>query len=109
MNSVTVSDIAVAEAGPAKSGGLDEAALWPGVADPAGLLREITEWLSGYGNLATRRTYAEGVGLPVTARDLAAWTHRREPAGWIEARRHYAAALDLTAPPAVPEHRPPPA
>ncbi len=49
---------------------LDE--VWPGVSDPAGLLSGITDWLTGYGNRQTRRTYAEGLGLPVTAADIAA-------------------------------------
>ncbi|MDT8912778.1 tyrosine-type recombinase/integrase [Amycolatopsis sp. PS_44_ISF1] len=46
---------------------------WPGVADPARLLGAIADWLTGYGNQATRRTYAEGLGLPVSAADLAGW------------------------------------
>jgi site-specific recombinase XerD len=47
--------------------------LWPAVAQPHRLLGEITEWLSGYGNLATRRTYAEGLGLPTSPADLREW------------------------------------
>jgi site-specific recombinase XerD len=73
--------------------------LWPGVEDPATLLRHIGHWLSEYGSHATRRTYAEGLGLPVSAADLTIWT--RLPAGidadaWTEAIYGYATAVDVT-------------
>jgi site-specific recombinase XerD len=83
--------------------------LWPGVPDPATLLTEITEWLSGYGNRTTRRTYAEGLGLPVSARDLREWAYpTHEPAGWAAARQHYATTVGVTEPDPT-AHRPPPA
>jgi site-specific recombinase XerD len=68
---------------------------WPGVARPAELLTEIAEWLGGYGNRATRRTYAEGLGLPVTAADIDDW---RRPTGpdpdtWALAVTRYAAVV----------------
>lgn len=47
--------------------------LWPGVSEPAELLKEIADWLGGYGNRATRRTYAEGLGLPTTSGDIHEW------------------------------------
>lgn len=46
---------------------------WPGSSDPATLLAGIADWLSGYGNVATRRTYAESLGLPVTSPDVEQW------------------------------------
>src|SRR4051812_8744027 len=75
-----------------------EVGLWPGVEDPAALLRHIGLWLIEYGSHATRRTYAEGLGLPVSASDLQVWT--RLPAGsradaWTEAIYGYAAAVDV--------------
>lgn len=70
---------------------------WPGVADPAGLLAGITEWLTGYGNRQTRRTYAEGLGLPVTADDIGAWAQAGPegpgPDRWPEAVAGYACAV----------------
>jgi site-specific recombinase XerD len=89
---------------------------WPGVDRPAELLTEIAEWLGGYGNRATRRTYAEGLGLPVTTADLTDWIPPqdgadrivREPDGWVAAVRQYAAVVAV-APPAAPRHVPPPA
>lgn len=84
--------------------------VWPAVTDPAALLAAITDWLAGYGNHATRRTYAEGLGLPVNAADLAAWAHyHHEPPGWPTARNHYAHTLAITQPPPATGHRPPPA
>jgi site-specific recombinase XerD len=84
--------------------------LWPGVTDPTRLLHEITEWLSGYGNRATRRTYAEGLGLPVSATDLHAWAYpNHEPPGWATARHHYAHTLAISPTTNIDTHRPPPA
>ncbi|HVW43203.1 MAG TPA: tyrosine-type recombinase/integrase [Amycolatopsis sp.] len=98
---------------------IGEVALWPGVPDPAGLLAAITDWLSGYGNRGTRRTYAEGLGLPVTANDLREWLSlAHPPSGWSAALARYAATLGIRAPAdaanATPatnpgQHRPPPA
>lgn len=83
--------------------------LWPGVTQPATLLAEIAEWLSGYGNRATRRNYAEGLGLPVSADDLRAWAYpRHEPTGWATARQRYADTLGITEH-GTTAHRPPPA
>ncbi|MGW5049663.1 tyrosine-type recombinase/integrase [Actinokineospora sp. NPDC004072] len=79
---------------------------WPGVADPVGLLGEIAEWLAGYGNPATRRTYAEGLGLPVSAADLRGW-HTDEPPGWAAALARYARALGIPAPRETPAGPPP--
>jgi site-specific recombinase XerD len=93
------------------SSGLEpENELWPGVGDPAALLTEIAEWLAGYGNHATRRTYAEGLGLPVSATDLRDWAHpTHEPPGWAGARRRYATVIDAGGGIAPGTHRPPPA
>ncbi|GAA3563709.1 hypothetical protein GCM10022222_54420 [Amycolatopsis ultiminotia] len=90
----------------AVSAGLDP---WPGVADPAGLLAGIADWLSGYGNPLTRRTYGEGLGLPVTAGAIRTWQQPGEAAGaWNSALAAYAAALRVsTAAPVRPG--PPPA
>ncbi|OLZ61556.1 tyrosine-type recombinase/integrase [Amycolatopsis keratiniphila] len=84
---------------PGETAGDGEA--WPGVADPAGLLSGITEWLTGYGNHQTRRTYAEGLGLPVTAADIGAWLRPRTGAHdqWAEAVADYAQAVII--PPAA--------
>jgi site-specific recombinase XerD len=38
---------------------------WPGVDDPDALRVELADWLSGYANAATRRTYAYALGLPI--------------------------------------------
>ncbi|WP_312871459.1 tyrosine-type recombinase/integrase [Amycolatopsis acididurans] len=83
--------------------------LWPGVPDPAVLLTALADWLSGYGNRGTRRTYAEGLGLPVTANDLGAWLKLEDPpAGWVDALARYIAALGISH--VTPStHRPPPA
>ncbi|HEX6358829.1 tyrosine-type recombinase/integrase [Actinophytocola sp.] len=74
---------------------------WPGVDRPAELLKEVAEWLGGYGNRATRRTYAEGLGLPVTAADIGDWLPTddgapktvREPDDWPRAVAGYAAVV----------------
>lgn len=84
---------------------------WPSVPEPQRLLTAVTEWLSGYGNSATRRTYAEGLGLPTSAADLREWINtpnpdRSEP--WAEAVARYAALIGATAAPA-PTRTPPPA
>ncbi|MCP2251458.1 Site-specific recombinase XerD [Prauserella aidingensis] len=109
---------------------------WPGASDPAALLSGIADWLTGYGNVQTRRTYAEGLGLPVTSDDVEEWVRTitasaaspastpdgGEPqaafagsggapgADWREAVAAYAAALQLK-PPAADgaARRPPPA
>ncbi|HWD02510.1 MAG TPA: tyrosine-type recombinase/integrase [Amycolatopsis sp.] len=80
---------------------------WPGVHDPAALLGAIADWLAGYGNHATRRTYAEGLGLPVSATDLAAWVRPGRPQPWREAVLRYAETLHLDAPAASPAAPPP--
>ncbi|HVK23247.1 MAG TPA: tyrosine-type recombinase/integrase [Actinokineospora sp.] len=81
--------------------------IWPGVDDPARLLAHIGDWLLGYANRATRHKYAESLGLPVSAADLAPWFDRAEIAPVVHA---YAQALGLPArPPAVTANRPPPA
>ncbi|MPZ86052.1 MAG: tyrosine-type recombinase/integrase [Actinophytocola sp.] len=69
---------------------------WPGVGDPAELLGAIADWLGGYGNAATRRTYAEGLGLPTSAADLRGWL-RTTDHPWTTAVTRYAAALGTTA------------
>ncbi|WP_219416090.1 tyrosine-type recombinase/integrase [Pseudonocardia nigra] len=59
---------------------------WPGVDDPDVLRAELAEWLSGYANAATRRTYAYALGLPIAWVDAIggvaepADTARRPPA-----------------------------
>jgi site-specific recombinase XerD len=90
--------VAVREGGP-----------WPGVRDPAGLLAAVADWLAGYGNRGTRRTYAEGLGLPVSPADIAEWLAPDATPEWATALRRYAVALELelAAPPSV--RRPPPA
>ena len=89
---------------------------WPSVSDPAELLRAIADWLAGYGNTATRRTYAEGLGLPTSPTDLRDWLHggvagdTDQP--WATAVARYAAALGTpSATPSVakPGRIPPPA
>src|SRR3954447_22786423 len=69
-----------------------DGAPWPAVTDPAGLLTAIADWLGGYGNLATRRTYAEGLGLPTSHPDLHEWL-RAPDENWRAAVARYAAAL----------------
>lgn len=89
--------------------------LWPGVSQPAELLKQIAEWLGGYGNRATRRTYAEGLGLPVTAADLRDWLPTpddpaktvRQPDTWPTAVRQYATVVG--APEPTKTRTPPPA
>ena len=89
---------------PAGAAEVDEVALWPGVPDPARLLTAIADWLAGYGNRGTRRTYAEGLGLPVTPHDLRDWIRlARPPAGWPAALARYAAALGIHPSQVVPE------
>lgn len=91
--------------------------VWPGVADPAGLLSEIAGWLRGYGNRGTRRTYAEGLGLPVAVDDLRGWVRApasQQPQQWQQAVGEYLAALghspaELRASAVVARRRPPPA
>lgn len=80
---------------------------WPGTSDPAGLLAGIADWLTEYGNVQTRRTYAEGLGLPVTISDVEHWigtaagvpssaAAAEKPDGdWPAALASYAAALQL--------------
>lgn len=91
---------------------------WPGVDRAAELLKEIAEWLGGYGNRATRRTYAEGLGLPVTAADLRDWLPASEEArknvsetdDWSAAIMGYAAVVGAaTTAPQEGRHVPPPA
>ncbi|MEV8613822.1 tyrosine-type recombinase/integrase [Amycolatopsis sp. NPDC051373] len=83
--------------------------VWPGVEDPAALLDAIADWLAGYGNQATRRTYAEGLGLPVTAADLAEWAEPgRHLDTWRTAVLHYADALRLTPSPSPSSASAPP-
>ena len=82
---------------------------WPGVERPAELLAQIADWLGGYGNRATRRTYAEGLGLPTTAGDLRDWITDRGDDDWTVSITRYAAVVGAT--PAEPgtRHAPPPA
>jgi site-specific recombinase XerD len=65
---------------------------WPAVTDPAELLAAIADWLGGYGNPATRHTYAEGLGLPTSHADLHEWL-RGPDENWRTAVTRYAAAL----------------
>ncbi|OLF06829.1 integrase [Actinophytocola xinjiangensis] len=84
----------------------DDQGPWPAVAQPHRLLGEITDWLSGYGNHATRRTYAEGLGLPTSPTDLREWI--TTPDGdWAAAITAYAALVTTATRPAT--HAPPPA
>jgi site-specific recombinase XerD len=83
---------------------------WPGVDRPAELLGQIAEWLGGYGNRATRRTYAEGLGLPTTVGDLRDWLPERagnQGDDWAVSVTRYAAVVGAT-PPADPGRRTPP-
>ena len=80
---------------------------WPGVERPAELLAQIAEWLGGYGNRATRRTYAEGLGLPATAADLRDWITDGERDDWTVSVTRYAAVVGAT-PTATPTRRTPP-
>ncbi|KAA2253956.1 tyrosine-type recombinase/integrase [Solihabitans fulvus] len=80
---------------------------WPGVADPAPLLTEIVEWLAGYGNRGTRRTYAQGLGLPVSPTDLHAWSTPGDPdTAWTRAVAGYWAVIRPATGPGE-GHRPP--
>ncbi|MCX6467306.1 MAG: tyrosine-type recombinase/integrase [Pseudonocardiales bacterium] len=63
---MTTGALAVLESLPA---GPEQAREWPGVADPDVLREQIADWLSGYANPGTRRTYAYGLGLPVAWAD----------------------------------------
>ncbi len=81
---------------------------WPGVERPAELLAQIAEWLGGYGNRATRRTYAEGLGLPTTAADIRDWITDGQPDTWTTAVTRYAAVVGATAPTEA-RRTPPPA
>ncbi len=81
---------------------------WPFAADPGGLLEAIADWLGGYGNRATRRTYAEGLGLPTGPADLRDWL-RHPDERWRAAVARYAAALGGTARVADTGRPPPPA
>jgi site-specific recombinase XerD len=91
--------------------------VWPGVDRPAELLKEIAEWLGGYGNRATRRTYAEGLGLPVTAADIHDWlppadSRSKTVSGsddWLAAVDQYASVVGATPTESRPGHVPPPA
>lgn len=86
---------------------------WPGVGDPAELIGHIAEWLRGYGNRATRRTYAESLGLPVSTADLRDWvTGPGIDTRWSAALAQYAAALRVApgdAGASADSRRPPPA
>ncbi len=93
----TAADTAADTKAVATAAGAPES-VWPGVADPAGLLTEIAGWLRGYGNRGTRRTYAEGLGLPTTPADLRDWVDTPAATSeWAAALGRYAAALGLTA------------
>ncbi|HEV7650322.1 MAG TPA: tyrosine-type recombinase/integrase [Actinophytocola sp.] len=69
-----------------------DSAPWPAVTNPAELLAAIADWLGGYGNPATRHTYAEGLGLPTSPADLHEWLSAPEQ-NWRTAVTRYAAAL----------------
>lgn len=77
--------------------GADPLPLWPGVAEPAGLLQAVTDWLAGYGSRGTRATYAGGLGLPTGATALRAWLDApgADPT-WAAALGDYARVLGLT-------------
>jgi site-specific recombinase XerD len=95
MKDLVLTDAAFTDTGGAVSIDLQ---LWPGVDDPAALLAGIADWLTGYGNHQTRRTYAEGLGIPVTATDIQQWNriHTDTDAGsWAEALSAYAHALSI--------------
>jgi site-specific recombinase XerD len=79
---------------------------WPGVDRPAELLAQIADWLGGYGNRATRRTYAEGLGLPTTAADVREWLPEHDIDAWATAVARYAAVVGATN--ATAPRRPPP-
>jgi len=106
MMSVTTTELARPADGP-----------WPGVERPAELLKEIAEWLGGYGNRATRRTYAEGLGLPTTSADIHGWLPPdddaaktvRQPDDWLAAVAGYATVLGAVRTASRTGHAPPPA
>jgi site-specific recombinase XerD len=87
------------------------------VTEPAELLKQIAEWLGGYGNRATRRTYAEGLGLPTTSADLRDWLPPvDEPAKtmrvsnvWPTSVAQYAAVIGTGTNQTATGHAPPPA
>ncbi len=83
-----------------------DAGPWPGVGEPHRLLGDITDWLGGYGNPATRRTYAEGLGLPTSPTDLRDWIQGNQ--NWTEAVAGYARLLGATET-RNPTRTPPPA
>ncbi|WP_084134024.1 tyrosine-type recombinase/integrase [Actinopolyspora erythraea] len=69
---------------------------WPGAEQPVRLLVAIADWLAGYGNTATRRTYATGLGLPAGPEELADWAATESgPPGWGATVDAYAAVLGL--------------
>lgn len=61
MTDVSDAALAVVEALPTPAADED----WPGVADPDQLRAQLADWLSGYANPGTRRTYAYALGLPI--------------------------------------------
>lgn len=98
------------EAAPAAGAPHPGMAMWPGVEDPVALITHIAEWLRGYGNKATRRTYAESLGLPVSAGDLRDWlTGPDVDVSWAAALAQYAAAVGASPGAAGDARRPPPA
>jgi site-specific recombinase XerD len=106
MDGVTTTELARPADGP-----------WPGVDRPAELLKEIAEWLGGYGNPATRRTYAEGLGLPTTSADIHDWLppdndtakNVRQSDDWLAAVASYATVLGAVRTAPRNGHAPPPA
>jgi site-specific recombinase XerD len=81
--------------------------LWPFVSDPVLLLTEIVEWLLEYGSHATRYTYAQDLGLPVSGNDFADWAYpANEPVGWAATRDRYARALEIPAPRPITDNLP---
>ncbi|GAA1938751.1 tyrosine-type recombinase/integrase [Amycolatopsis minnesotensis] len=69
--------------------------LWPGVGNPAALLGHIADWLAGYGNHATRRTYAEGLGLPTRPAEIDTWAHAARDDEWATVLAHYCQVLRI--------------
>ncbi|WP_156757213.1 tyrosine-type recombinase/integrase [Actinokineospora pegani] len=73
---------------------VDTAGVWPGVADPAGLLTAVADWLAGYGNTATRHTYAgQALGLPVSVADIERWAGASGEQVWARAVRRYTGVM----------------
>ncbi|AXB42593.1 tyrosine-type recombinase/integrase [Amycolatopsis albispora] len=90
---------------------LTPASRWPHAAEPVALLAEIAEWLGGYGNQQTRRTYAEGLGLPVSADQLQEWAQPLDgPDEWAAAVHRYARTVlpPSAFSPVAPERQPGP-